>query len=75
MSGNPGKDSQLKSHFERLMGMKNPGATLAKAYVERSRQIGRDLVQHGVAARAEDVNGVLVSGFYHLYGPINDFCK
>jgi len=28
-----------------------------------------------VAARPEDVNGVLTSGFYHLYGPINDYLQ
>ncbi len=31
------------------------------------------LVETGVAERPEDVNAVLELGFFHLYGPINDF--
>jgi hypothetical protein len=49
------------------------GAKLAKAYLENSKQIGEFLVKTGVAKSAQDVNDVLLNGFYHLYGPINDY--
>jgi 3-hydroxyacyl-CoA dehydrogenase len=71
----PDKSQALDAHFEQLAGMSTTGAELAKAHLERSRQIGQKLVDDGVAASADDVNGVLMSGFYHLYGPINDYCK
>lgn len=69
------KAAQLESHFEAISGMNTLGAEIARAYVQNSRRIGEHLVSSGVAASAEDVNGVLTSGFFHLYGPINDFCK
>ncbi len=71
----PDKKAALVAHFAALDAMDTNGAQLAKAYVERSRQIGQALVDDGVAFGAEGVNGVLTSGFYHLYGPINDFCS
>ena len=42
-------------------------------YLRASRAIGEKLVSDGVAASADDVNGVLTNGFFHLYGPINDY--
>lgn len=65
----------LQSHFDQVATMDNSGAEIARRYVQKSRQIGEALVNDGVAADAGDVNGVLLSGFYHLYGPINDYCK
>lgn len=71
----PDKDSALASHFKALAEMKILGAELAQAYHQCSREIGKGLVSRGVAAKPEDVNGVLTSGFYHLYGPINDYLE
>jgi 3-hydroxyacyl-CoA dehydrogenase len=68
------KDAALEAHFAWLGKTDTVGAKLGREYLRRSREIGRALVKSGVAAKAEDVNGVLVSGFYHLYGPINDYC-
>ena len=53
--------------------MNTLGAELAKAYFKASKAIGEGLVTDGVANSPENVNGVLASGFYHLYGPINDY--
>ncbi|MBP7149070.1 MAG: 3-hydroxyacyl-CoA dehydrogenase family protein [Acidobacteria bacterium] len=72
--GAPDKVAALRAHFGQLSQMDTLGSRLARTYLERSRAIGQQLVDTGVAARAEDVNGVLTSGFYHLYGPINDLC-
>jgi len=71
----PDRDVAVAAHFAALAGMGTLGAELARAYHRRSREIGEGLVARGVAAKPEDVNGVLVSGFYHLYGPINDYLK
>jgi 3-hydroxyacyl-CoA dehydrogenase len=73
--GDPKRGDALAAHFGALEKMDTAGAELACGYVERSRQIGQQLVDSGVAAAADDVNGVLTSGFFHLYGPINDYCK
>jgi 3-hydroxyacyl-CoA dehydrogenase len=72
--GSPNKDALVAAHFQKVAAMSTPGAELARAYLRRSREIGRLLMAKGVAANADHVNGVLTSGFFHLYGPINDFC-
>ena len=53
--------------------METPGAALALRYGRRSREIGLQLVDDGVARSAADVNTVLLTGFFHAYGPINEF--
>lgn len=49
------------------------GAKLALAYASRSREIGLKLVSDGVAHSSADVNTVLLTGFFHAYGPVNEF--
>lgn len=67
------KSDKLKVYFGNLKKMNTLGAKLAKDYLKRSKEIAEGLVSDGVAHNAEDVNGVLTNGFYHLYGPVNDF--
>ncbi len=67
------REEKLKTYFANLREMDTLGADLARRYLKRSKEIGLQLVQQGVANKAEDVNGVLMYGFYHLYGPINDY--
>ena len=69
----PDKDDKLKNCFNNLKSMNTLGAELAKAYFRRSKAIGESLVKDGVAHHTDDVNGVLTNGFYHLYGPVNDY--
>jgi hypothetical protein len=66
------KDEKLAAYFKNLAESDEPGAKLAKAYLVRAREIGEKLVSDGVANSVDDVNGVMMNGFYHLYGPIND---
>lgn len=66
----PAKISQF---FHDLPGQNTLGASLALAYLQKSRAIAQALVDTKVAEKAEDVNGVLTTGFFHLYGPIHDF--
>jgi len=68
-----GKGARLESHFAALRASETEGATLAVRYLAASKVIGEQLVSDGVALGPDDVNGVLTNGFYHLYGPINDY--
>ncbi|MFH0944796.1 MAG: 3-hydroxyacyl-CoA dehydrogenase family protein [Planctomycetota bacterium] len=67
------KQEALKEHFKTLASQKHEGAKLAIEYMAASRAIGKELVADGVANSPDDVNGVLTNGFFHLYGPINDY--
>jgi hypothetical protein len=71
--GNPDKEEVLQKYFQELIGMKTLGAELAGRYGKRSKQIGLKLVADKVANNEEDVNNVLLTGFYHAYGPINNY--
>ncbi len=71
----PKKEAALEEFFAKLAAMSSPGAVLAMRYGERSREIGLKLVSDKVARKEEDVNTVLLSGFYHVYGPINNYFK
>ncbi len=69
------KDEILKTYFNDLAQMNTFGAQLAKKYIRRSNDIGNYLVTSNVAKTTEDVNTVMLTGFYHAYGPINEFLK
>jgi 3-hydroxyacyl-CoA dehydrogenase len=73
LSRDPAKDEKLTAYFVNLMKTEGMAAGLAQAYLKRSKQIGEQLVASGVAGEPADVNGVLLNGFYHLYGPINEY--
>ena len=68
-------DEYFKSYFSELKGMKTMGAELAVKYFIRSKEISEKLVADNVAFTHEDVNTVLKTGFFHAYGPINDYMK
>lgn len=67
------KEEMLKTHFDELKNMRSLGAGLAKTYVRRSVEIGKQLVSSGVANSDDDVNTVMLTGFFHAYGPINNY--
>lgn len=69
----PEKETLLQTYFNHLKVMETPGASLAREYLKRSREIGRMLVSSGVARNEQDVNTVLLTGFYHAYGPIHSY--
>lgn len=69
----PKRGEKLSVYFKNLNASDTLGAKLAKAYLRRSKEIGEFLVKAGVAKSAKDVNDILLNGFYHLYGPINDY--
>jgi hypothetical protein len=69
----PAKGDALATYFGDLAAMDTLGAELARRYGKQSRLIARNLVADSVANSEEDVNTVLLTGFYHAYGPINDY--
>ncbi len=69
----PDKDSLAALAFEAYRTSGTNGAQLALSYARRSREIGLNLVNTGVAHSAADVNTVLLTGFFHAYGPVNEF--
>ncbi|MBL7094437.1 3-hydroxyacyl-CoA dehydrogenase family protein [candidate division KSB1 bacterium] len=73
--GNPAKKDILSDHFKELNSMKTLGAELAGNYGEQSKKIALQLVTDNVARNEEDVNTILLTGFYHSYGPINEYFK
>lgn len=62
------KPDQARSYLEELRGADTLGARMAQHFLAHSLQIGKKLVQDGVAASLDDVDTVLKFGFYHLYG-------
>jgi len=71
--GDPDKDNTLKTFFQELRALTSLGPDLAKRYGQKSREISLKLVADKVAQCEEDVNKVLLTGFYHTYGPINEY--
>jgi len=69
------RDAIVEGIFSEMNSMDNMGAALAKAYNQRSNEIGHLLVDSKVANSVEDVNKVMLTGFYHAYGPINNYLK
>ncbi len=69
------KAAILESIFTEISQMDTLGAQLAKAYNQRSNEIGNLLVDSHVAKSTEDVNTVMLTGFFHAYGPINNYLK
>ncbi len=71
--GNPAKEEVFKTYFNELKTFDSMGAELARQYAKRSKEIGLKLVADKVAFSENDVNTVLLTGFFHAYGPINEY--
>ncbi|MEI6684185.1 MAG: 3-hydroxyacyl-CoA dehydrogenase family protein [Bacteroidota bacterium] len=71
--GSKAKEEILREYFGLLKNAPGLGAELARFYATRSCEIGQALVNSGVAANENDVNTVLLTGFFHAYGPINNY--
>jgi 3-hydroxyacyl-CoA dehydrogenase len=69
----PKKADTLSAYFNNLKSAPGLGTGLAQSYLARSKQVGKKLVEDGVANSEADVNAVLTNGFFWLYGPINDY--
>ena len=67
------KDEVLLRFYGDMKALDKLGAKLAITYGKRSNAIGKALVADAVAHNEEDVNTVLLTGFFHAYGPINNY--
>lgn len=74
LSRNRKKGPVLESYFDELKEMKSPGAKLTVEYMKKMKTIGEQLVNDKATDKPEHVNTVMVTGFHHLYGPINNYC-
>ncbi len=67
------KGKKLEDYFVELSETDSPGAKLAMEYGKNSKEIAEKLVSDKVAFSDKDVNTVLKRGFFHAYGPINNY--
>ena len=67
------KDEIFTNFFTNMKAMDNLGASLGLKYGARSNAIGKKLVADGVAANDNDVNTVMLTGFFHAFGPVNNY--
>jgi len=63
----------LSPFFNELKTLNSSASKLAVAYGLKSKAIGQLLVDGGVAADTNAVNKVMETGFYHSYGPVNNY--
>ena len=71
--GNKGKDKVLEEYFYELKSMDTLGSKLTKDFVINSKNIGLKLVADKVTDKDKHVNTVMLTGFFHAYGPINNY--
>lgn len=64
---------ELESHFNELKKIGTRGSNLALSYGRKCKEIGLKLVSDKVSNSQNDVNIVMLTGFFHAYGPINTF--
>ncbi len=69
----PDKEVLLKDFFKTMKAMQTFGAELAVKYGKCSNEIGKKLVADNVANNENDVNTVMLTGFFLAYGPVNTF--
>lgn len=70
---NKKKEELLASFFNDLKSSDALGAVTAVRYGQRSKEIGEKLVTDEVANEIDHVNTVMLTGFFHAYGPVNNF--
>jgi hypothetical protein len=67
------KEAVFNTFYTDLKTTNALGAEIALRYGKRSKAIGEKLVADNVAHNADDVNTVMLTGFFHAYGPINNY--
>jgi len=67
------KGELFSTFFANMKATTSLGAQLGLKYGARSNAIGKKLVSDGVAANANDVNTVMLTGFFHAFGPVNNY--
>ncbi len=67
------KEEILKNHFSEIKNLNTKGSLMALNYGKKAVEIGKKLVENKVANSEKDVNTVMLTGFFHAYGPINEY--
>ena len=67
------KEEVFTRFFNDLKQSNTLGAEIAIRYGKRSKEIAEKLVSDNVAKNTDDVNTVMLTGFYHAYGPVNNY--
>lgn len=67
------KEELISKFIDDLKVLENLGAKIAIRYGRQSKKIGEKLVADKVAHNIDDVNTVMLTGFFHAYGPVNNF--
>jgi 3-hydroxybutyryl-CoA dehydrogenase len=67
------REQLLRKYFQNIQLSKSFASNITKRYMKGSHEIGLKLVEQNVAKSKKDVNDVMLTGFFHSYGPINDF--
>jgi hypothetical protein len=60
---------KLVNYYQDLKASNMQGAKIAVRYLEKSYEIAEKLVNDKVIVSMDVINGILKTGFYHLYGP------
>lgn len=68
-------DQLLSEGFNAIKKSSDLACKIAVEYGKNAVKIATQLVNSGVAHKPEDVNTVMRTGFFHAYGPINEFFK
>lgn len=69
----PDREAHLVKHFATLRAMPDNGAKLALGYASYAAEVAKGLVADGVASSTDDVNTVMMTGFFHSHGPVNNY--
>lgn len=67
------REQQLSNHYAALHRSEYNGARLAIEYADYAARVARELVANGVAGTTDDVNTVMMTGFFHSHGPVNTY--
>lgn len=73
LSRNRNKEKHIENFFKKLQACNTKSCKLAVEYMKKMNEIGQNLVNDQVTESAENVNTVMITGFHHLYGPINNY--
>lgn len=68
LQGDEDKNKKLQNYFRQLFKDSNTGSVLTRKFLENLEKIAKGLVETKVANKIDDVDMVLKSGFFHLYG-------
>jgi len=73
LSRNRNKQPLIEDFFAKMKDMQTNGSALTVEYMKKMKDIGEKLVSDGVTDTVDNVNTVMITGFHHLYGPVNDY--